>query len=399
MGEVYRAEDTRLGPRGRHQGPARRGAGRSRAAVALHDRGARRVGAALAEHRHDLRHRRSTTASVYLAMEYVEGETLSARVRARAAACSPTGSTSRSQVADALTEAHERGIVHRDIKSANVMITRAASPRCSTSASRSSCSRGRAPGLAARRHRSSRRWRAWCSARCTTCRPSRRSAARWTDAPISFSLGVVLYEMLTGRLPFEGQSFAEIVDAILNQPPPAPARFNYAADAGHRGDAAEGAREERRVPLPVGARLLHRPAQRPDRARGGSTPPARAARGDRARAPAADAQPRSIAVITFTNITREPADEWIGSGIAETVSSDLKSIHGLTVIGRERIFDALRNLQTGEAQSVDDRFCDRDRPRPRRALDRRRAATSGSAPRSASPPASSRWPPASSCAT
>ena len=67
-------------------------------------------------------------------------------------------------------------------------------------------------------------------------------------------------------------------------------------------------------------------------------------------------QNRSIAVITFTNITREPADEWIGSGIAETVSSDLKSIHGVTVIGRERIFDALRNLQAGEAQALDDRF-------------------------------------------
>ena len=43
-----------------------------------------------------------------------------------------------------------------------------------------------------------------------------------------FSLGVVLYEMLAGRLPFQGQSFSEIVDAILHQAPPALARFNYA---------------------------------------------------------------------------------------------------------------------------------------------------------------------------
>ena len=34
--------------------------------------------------------------------------------------------------------------------------------------------------------------------------------------------------------------------------------------------------------------------------------------------------------MTFANITREPADDWIGTGIAETVSSDLKNIHGLT---------------------------------------------------------------------
>ena len=43
-----------------------------------------------------------------------------------------------------------------------------------------------------------------------------------------FSLGVVFYEMLAGRLPFQGQSFGEVVDAILHQVPPALARFNYA---------------------------------------------------------------------------------------------------------------------------------------------------------------------------
>jgi len=58
----------------------------------------------------------------------------------------------------------------------------------------------------------------------------------------------------------------------------------------------------------------------------------------------ASAIERSVAVMTFANITREPADDWIGTGIAETVSSDLKNIHGLTVIGRARVYDALRNL-------------------------------------------------------
>jgi adenylate cyclase len=48
--------------------------------------------------------------------------------------------------------------------------------------------------------------------------------------------------------------------------------------------------------------------------------------------------------MTFANITREPADDWIGTGIAETVSSDLKNIKGLTLIGRARVYDALRNL-------------------------------------------------------
>ena len=60
--------------------------------------------------------------------------------------------------------------------------------------------------------------------------------------------------------------------------------------------------------------------------------------------------------MTFANITREPSDEWIGAGIAETVTADLKNVQGLTVIGRERIFDALRNLQSSDAAQLDDRF-------------------------------------------
>jgi adenylate cyclase len=78
--------------------------------------------------------------------------------------------------------------------------------------------------------------------------------------------------------------------------------------------------------------------------------------GSRARAAIAAHQAsaieRSVAVMTFANITREPVDDWIGTGIAETVSSDLKNIHGLTVIARARVFDALRNL--GSAASLDD---------------------------------------------
>ncbi len=55
----------------------------------------------------------------------------------------------------------------------------------------------------------------------------------------------------------------------------------------------------------------------------------------------------SVAVIPFTNITREPTDAWIGSGTAETVSADLKIIKELTLLGRERVFDALRVLGSG----------------------------------------------------
>ena len=73
--------------------------------------------------------------------------------------------------------------------------------------------------------------------------------------------------------------------------------------------------------------------------------------------PAAPPPPtNAVAVIPFTNITREPADDWIGSGIAETVTADLKSIKGLSVIGRERVSDALRILGSNTTAALDDRM-------------------------------------------
>jgi TolB-like protein/thioredoxin-like negative regulator of GroEL len=68
---------------------------------------------------------------------------------------------------------------------------------------------------------------------------------------------------------------------------------------------------------------------------------------------------RSVAVITFVNITGQAEDDWLGPGIAETVTSDLKNINGLTVIGRERIYDALRRLQLGDYEALDEKVATR----------------------------------------
>jgi serine/threonine protein kinase/Tfp pilus assembly protein PilF len=352
MGEVYRAEDTRLGrdvaikvlPLAAQDDPERRSRfmTEARAASALRS-----------PHIATIYDIGEEDGVVYLAMEYVDGETLSARV-ARGPLVPAEGLDIASQVADALTEAHERGIVHRDIKSANVMITSRGVAKVLDFGLAKFVSADAHLGLTATG--TFEKTMAGMVLGTVYYMSPEQALGRPVDSRSDlFSLGVVLYEMLTGRLPFDGQSFSEIVDAIINQPPTAAARFNYALtpdieamlrkalekNAAYRYQSARDFYidlRSARIALEEEAR--HRTS---GSRRSGSRP-------------AADAQPRSIAVITFTNITREPADEWIGSGIAETVSSDLKSIHGLTVIGRERIFDALRNLQTGETQAVDDRF-------------------------------------------
>jgi serine/threonine-protein kinase len=156
----------------------------------------------------------------YIAMELIEGETLSARV---AQGALPAEDLLRlgQQVADALAHAHERGVVHRDLKSANVVVT----------------PEGRAKvldfGLAKRLSGEA------LEEATTRTELTERGAVAGTLAYMApeqlrgqpadarsdvWALGVMLYEMAAGRRPFQGQTGFELSSAILNQaPPPLPA--------------------------------------------------------------------------------------------------------------------------------------------------------------------------------
>src|SRR5580704_4917195 len=121
-------------------------------------------------------------------------------------------------LADALAAAHEKGIVHRDLKPANVMVT----------------NEGRVKvldfGLAKDFRRSNLGDATLTSASQTQVgvvmgTPAYMSPEQTSGRPLDhrtdiFSLGVLLYEMSTGRRPFEGTSSAELVSSILRDTPP-----------------------------------------------------------------------------------------------------------------------------------------------------------------------------------
>ena len=58
-------------------------------------------------------------------------------------------------------------------------------------------------------------------------------------------------------------------------------------------------------------------------------------------------------MLTFTNVTGDAADDWIGTGIAETVTSDLRNVRDVTVIGRAQVFEQLKNVQAETGRSGD----------------------------------------------
>jgi len=125
-------------------------------------------------------------------MEYVAGDDLKSIIRMMGPLGPSRALSVAGQVCDGLAEAHRLGVVHRDLKSANIMIDREGSARimdfgiARTAESKASPTGGRSSG---RRVHGPR---------------ARSRASRSTPGDI-YSLGVILFEMVTGRLPFEAR--------------------------------------------------------------------------------------------------------------------------------------------------------------------------------------------------
>src|SRR5262245_31517343 len=160
----------------------------------------------------------------FIAMEYVEGQTLAARINGHPLQVSEIVEIG-TQIADALDEAHSKGITHRDIKPANVMITargqvkvldfglakmtRAVQPVSSDISTQAKTEPGVVLGTV------------------PYMSPEQALGRDVDHRTDTFSLGMVLYEMATGRLPFSGVNTSETLDRILHAQPEALARFNY----------------------------------------------------------------------------------------------------------------------------------------------------------------------------
>jgi serine/threonine protein kinase len=142
----------------------------------------------------------------FIAMEYVEGETLRDRIRKTPLAAEDAVAVAL-QVAGGLGEAHGKGIVHRDIKSANIMVT----PKGRAKVMDFGLAKLRS-GLSLTRSRTTLGTIAYMS-------PEQARGDEVDGRTDIWSLGIVLYEMLTGELPFKGDHDQAVIHAILHREP------------------------------------------------------------------------------------------------------------------------------------------------------------------------------------
>lgn len=343
MGEVYLAEDTRLGREvalkfltaDARQDPE------SRERLMREARAASALRSPNIAVTYDVG---EFDGGLFIAMEYAEGENVAART-ARGPLPVREAVDIGAQLADALDDAHAHHIIHRDIKSANLIQTR----RGLLKVLDFGLAKMELPGSVAARMKA-------VPLQVTSpglivgtvsyMAPEQLMGGDIDHRVDLFSAGVVLYEMLTGRLPFAGDSLADVSDRILHDEPDAPGRHNRTVPP--ELDAIVRKALEKQPPFRYqSARELHVDLQRVARKLEGAASavtPAVVATGE-----------RSIAVLTFTNLTREPADDWIGTGIAETVTADLKNVQHVTVIGRAQIFELLQHAAqvAGDQQAIE----------------------------------------------
>ncbi|UCG59902.1 MAG: protein kinase [Phycisphaerales bacterium] len=291
----------------------------------------------------------------YLVLEYVPGETLAQRIAREPLKLEEALSIGQ-QVTEAVSAAHDKGVVHRDLKPGNIKITPEDKVKvldfglAKASASEATAEKttvthpGRVIGTPA-----------YMSPEQARGKPTDHHTDIW-------SFGCIMYEMLTGSVPFEGETATDTVARILERDPdweampqetPANIRTllrrclekDPRRRLQHIGDAAIEIKETLTLPATATGARAATPVRTPWRwaiviglvavaiavglniGRWREQPPGGASPG----------RIKSIAVLPLANLTGDPEQEYFADGITEALIADLGKIGALQVRSRTSI--------------------------------------------------------------
>jgi len=280
----------------------------------------------------------------YIVMEYVEGETLASVIAKKNLTIDRTLEIAAC-ICDAVSRAHAASIIHRDIKPDNIILARDGRPKILDF------------GLAKLRGVDKLTQESSTVGTAGYMSPEQARGDDVDNRSDIFSLGAVIYEMITGRPPFTGEHTAAVLYAVAHEQLQPLKRYNNTVTEDLErivGKALAKNREERYqdasdllVDLRAAQNSLHKNA-----------PPARPGR--RARLPllivsaavvlaaawyfirpAKQAPPavdqKSIAVLPFQNMSADPENEYFSDGITEDILAQLSKIADLRVVSRTSV--------------------------------------------------------------
>jgi tetratricopeptide (TPR) repeat protein/TolB-like protein len=263
----------------------------------------------------------------FIAMEYVAGRTL-ADLAAHGPLTLDFILDVGRQVADALAAAHAFGLVHRDIKPSNVMVTESGLVKVLDFG----VARWSAPFDDTAPTRTVDPFQGTAAGTLSYMSPEQITGRTVDGRSDMFSLGVVLYELVAGRRLFDAANAARVIEALLQkEPPPLHARLDDPR-------------------LPAVERVLRRmlekdPLNRFDGLNAVGLALGAAQRGETLPGSRAETGSPILAVIDFRNITANAEDDWLGTGISETLTADLEGFAGVTVVPRGRVSELARTLE------------------------------------------------------
>ena len=153
---------------------------------------------------------RSEDGTYYMAMEYVSGGTLKERIIGRGPFEPRIASLMALQIAEALAIAHEKGVIHRDIKPQNVLITE----KCDLKVADFGIARAASATILTQT--------GFVLGTANYMSPEQTMGEEVDARSDLYSLGVVLYEMLTGEVPYRADTPVAIAMKHVSEPPRAP---------------------------------------------------------------------------------------------------------------------------------------------------------------------------------